>query len=161
MIERTTSSRIKVPISHAIMYANTKSDEEITNEIRQIRQRNVEEKNQFVESSPSWALKVFHLIPKFIRKAIIKKKASDVEFFIKCSGTVGITSVGMFSKNFSGWGIPFTASSLDIAVGGIKSKPVLINEKLEEHEFLNLTVQFDHNIVDGAPTTRFVSTLSK
>jgi pyruvate/2-oxoglutarate dehydrogenase complex dihydrolipoamide acyltransferase (E2) component len=161
MVERTTTDGKSIPVSHVIKFANNKSVFEITNEIREVQQKRVEEKSQFVQGSPSFYLKLFKLVPKFIRKLIIKKKASNVKFYIESSGTVGITSVGMFSKNLSGWGIPFTASTLDVAVGGIKGKPVLINGKLEEHEFLNLTVQFDHNIVDGGPATRFVSTLTK
>jgi pyruvate/2-oxoglutarate dehydrogenase complex dihydrolipoamide acyltransferase (E2) component len=161
LVERNTTSGKKVPVSHVIKYANTKSVLDITNEIREVQRKRVEEKNQFVEGTEGTYLKLFYLLPKFIRKTIIKKKASNPWFFIKGSGTVGITSVGMFSKNISGWALPFTASTLDIAVGGIKTKPVIIDGNLKEHEFLNLTLVFNHDIVDGAPATRFISRLSE
>jgi pyruvate/2-oxoglutarate dehydrogenase complex dihydrolipoamide acyltransferase (E2) component len=161
MVERMTSSGKPVPLSHVIFYANNKSVKDITNEIREIQNKKVVEKDQFVQGSSSSSLKFFNLLPKFIRKMIIKKKASDTQFFIRGSGTVGITSVGMFSKNISGWALPFTASSLDIAVGGLKAKPIIVDGNLEEHEFLNLTIQFDHDIIDGAPATRFIATLSE
>ena len=161
MIERTTSSGKKVPITHVITNTNQKSVLEITNEIREVQQRKVTERNQFVEGSPSFLVRISSLVPKFIRKKIIQKMLNNTKFFIESAGTVGVTAVGMFGKNISGWPINFTSSTLNIAVGGIKSKPILVEGKLTENEFLNLTIQIDHTIVDGAPATRFVARLAE
>jgi pyruvate/2-oxoglutarate dehydrogenase complex dihydrolipoamide acyltransferase (E2) component len=38
-------------------------------------------------------------------------------------------------------------------------KPAVIEGRVEPREILNLTVLFDHDIVDGAPATRFVKRL--
>jgi pyruvate/2-oxoglutarate dehydrogenase complex dihydrolipoamide acyltransferase (E2) component len=62
----------------------------------------------------------------------------------------------MFGKT-KGWGIPIAFHTLVVTVGGIYLKPVLIDEKLFNHEFLSLTISFDHDIVDGAPAARFIS----
>ena len=161
MVERTTPSGKKVPINHIIKFANDKSVQEITNEIREVQERKVEEKNQVVKGTPDFYLKLYPLAPKFLKNMIIRRKLENTKFFIENAGTVTITSLGMFAKNLSGWAIPFTTSTLGIAIGGIKKKPVLADGKLEEHEFLNLTIQIDHKIVDGGPITRFVSKLSE
>jgi len=161
MVERTAPSGKKVPINHVIKHANTKSVLDITNEIREIQKREISEKNQLVEGTPKYYSLLYSIVPKFLRRYFIRKKLNNTQFFIENAGTVSITSVGMFTKNLSGWAIPFTSSTLNIAVGGIKLKPIFVNGKLEEHEFLNLTIQIDHNIVDGAPAARFVSRLTE
>jgi 2-oxoacid dehydrogenases acyltransferase (catalytic domain) len=51
-------------------------------------------------------------------------------------------------------GLPF-----QLTVGGIGRRPVIENGELEEHEFLSLTISFDHEIIDGAPAARFASRL--
>lgn len=42
---------------------------------------------------------------------------------------------------------------------GIVERPIIIKGKLENREHICLTVSADHNIVDGAPTSRFVCKL--
>ena len=44
-------------------------------------------------------------------------------------------------------------------VGGIAWKPAVVEGRIEPREILNLTVSFDHDIVDGGPATRFVKRL--
>ncbi len=161
MVERTSTSGKKVPITYVITKANKKSVLEITNELREVQQRPIKEKNQFVQGTPKIYIKLYYFVPKFLRKKIIQNMLKNTQFFIENTGTVGVTALGMFSKNIAGWAINFTSSTLNIAVGGIKKKPVLVDGKLTEHDFLNLTIQIDHTIVDGAPATRFVSRLAE
>ena len=161
MVERASSSGKKVPITHVITNANKKSVFEITNEIREVQQKPIKETNQFVEGTPNIYIKMYSLVPKFIRKKVFRKLLNNTQFFIENTGTVGVTALGMFSKNITGWPIHFTSSTLSIAIGGIKKKPVLIDEKITEHDFLNLTMLIDHTIVDGAPAARFVSRLAE
>lgn len=70
-----------------------------------------------------------------------------------------MTSVGMFGGNHSGWGISATPQPLGLVVGGIAWKPAVVEGRIEPREMLCLTVTFDHDIVDGAPATRFVRRL--
>jgi len=75
----------------------------------------------------------------------------------------GVTAVGMFGHG-AGWGVPFTvgaAGTTGLTVGGIGRRPVLVDGRLEEHEFVCLTLSFDHDLVDGAPATRFAAELSR
>ncbi len=70
-------------------------------------------------------------------------------------GTVQVTALGMFAHG-GGFAIaPATIASLAVVVGGISTSPVVIDGRLEQREFLDLTVSIDHNVVDGAPATRF------
>ena len=45
-------------------------------------------------------------------------------------------------------------------LGGIASKPGVIDGYIAVREYLNLTISFDHDIVDGAPAARFVRGLT-
>ena len=78
---------------------------------------------------------------------------------VSMAGTVGITAVGMFGKGHSGWGLEATRHSLDLIVGSIAWKPAVIDGRIEPREILNLTVVFDHHVVDGAPAARFARRL--
>jgi pyruvate/2-oxoglutarate dehydrogenase complex dihydrolipoamide acyltransferase (E2) component len=70
-------------------------------------------------------------------------------------GTVGVTSVGMFG-NGAGWGIPLAAPTpLMITVGGIGQKQIVVDGQVAAREYLSLTISVDHEVVDGAPATRF------
>ena len=83
----------------------------------------------------------------------------DPTSFVSMGGTVAITSVGMFGGGYSGWGITPTPQSLGLVIGGIAWKPAVVNGRIEPREILNLTVMFDHDVVDGAPATRFTRRL--
>ena len=74
-------------------------------------------------------------------------------------GSVGVTAVGMFGQGHSGWGLYPTRHSLDLVVGSIASKPAVVEGRIEPRQILNLTVAFDHDVIDGAPAARFVKRL--
>lgn len=38
---------------------------------------------------------------------------------------------------------------------GIARKPGVVEEKIAVREYLSLTLDFDHDIIDGAPAVRF------
>jgi pyruvate/2-oxoglutarate dehydrogenase complex dihydrolipoamide acyltransferase (E2) component len=73
-------------------------------------------------------------------------------------GTVAVTSIGQFARS-GGWAIPLGMQAITIAVGGIAVKPGYVGETIEKREYLALTVTLDHDVVDGAPATRFVARL--
>jgi hypothetical protein len=74
-------------------------------------------------------------------------------------GTVGITSVGMFGKGHSGWGIADGSHVLDLVVGGTARRLAEVEERIESREMLSLTIIFDHDVIDGAPAARFARRL--
>jgi hypothetical protein len=46
-----------------------------------------------------------------------------------------------------------------LVVGGIALKPAVVQGRIEPRQILNLTVVFDHDVIDGAPATRFTQRL--
>lgn len=76
-------------------------------------------------------------------------------------GAVTVTTVGMFGKS-GGWPLPLPIGHpLAVAVGGISRKPAYVGgeDRLEPREFLDLTLIFDHDVIDGAPAARFSARL--
>jgi pyruvate/2-oxoglutarate dehydrogenase complex dihydrolipoamide acyltransferase (E2) component len=71
------------------------------------------------------------------------------------TGTVQVTAVGMFGGG-GGFAIaPPTLASLVVVVGGLSRRPRAVGDRIEIRDVLDLTVTIDHNVVDGAPATRF------
>jgi len=70
-------------------------------------------------------------------------------------GTVAVTAVGMFAGG-GGFGLtPPTMMTLEVVVGGMTQRPRVVNGQVEIRDVLDLALMIDHNVVDGAPATRF------
>ena len=75
------------------------------------------------------------------------------------TGTVQVTAVGMFAGG-GGFAIaPPTLASLVVVVGGASTRPRAVDNRIELRDVLDITVTIDHNVVDGAPATRFGAAL--
>lgn len=73
-----------------------------------------------------------------------------------------VTSVGRFGrKGTTYWAIPTSLHTLSFAMGGISRKPGVIGDKIEIREYLCMTILVDHDVVDGAPATRFAARLAE
>jgi pyruvate/2-oxoglutarate dehydrogenase complex dihydrolipoamide acyltransferase (E2) component len=77
------------------------------------------------------------------------------------TGTVQVTAVGMFAGG-GGFAIaPPTLASLSVVVGGASRRPRVVDDRIVVREVVDLTVTVDHNVVDGAPATRFGAELRR
>lgn len=145
-------------MGHVIQGANRKTFWEIHDEIRSVQSAPVPSGR----GMPSWFRSLMLLPWPFSRlmMALLRtNRRRDPLSFVSMGGTVAITSVGMFGGGHSGWGLTPTPQSLGLVVGGIAWKPAVIDGRVEPREILNLTVMFDHDVVDGAPATRFTGRL--
>jgi pyruvate/2-oxoglutarate dehydrogenase complex dihydrolipoamide acyltransferase (E2) component len=145
-------------MGHVVMAANRKTFREIHDEIRRVQS----EPTPPGRGMPSW-FRTLMLLPWPFLKLVIgllrMNSQRDPTIVVAMSGTVDITSVGMFGGGHSGWGLSPTFHPVGLVVGGISWKPAVVDGRIEPREILNLTVTFDHDIVDGAPATRFVKRL--
>ena len=155
LIETTLEGR-PFPINYILKSANDKTVMEINQEIRQAQKKREED---YTEAKENRALKLLLSAPRFLRNLLFWRKAlKDPVFIAEKMGTVAVTSIGRFAKS-GGWAIPLGMHALNIAVGGISEKPGYVEDRIEKREYLSLTVTLDHDVVDGAPATRFVSRL--
>jgi pyruvate/2-oxoglutarate dehydrogenase complex dihydrolipoamide acyltransferase (E2) component len=81
----------------------------------------------------------------------------DPEFQRAFGGTVGISAVGMFAKG-AGWALPI-ANRTQLTLGGIASKPAVVDGQIEIRDMLSVTLSFDHAIIDGGNAARFTDRL--
>jgi pyruvate/2-oxoglutarate dehydrogenase complex dihydrolipoamide acyltransferase (E2) component len=145
-------------MGHVIEGANHKTYLEIHEEIRSVQSAPV----PAGRGMPSWFRSIMLLpwpLSRLVMALLRANRRRDPMSFVSMGGTVAITSVGMFGGGHSGWGLTPTPQSLGLVVGGIAWKPAVVEGQIEPREILNLTVMFDHDVVDGAPATRFTRRL--
>jgi hypothetical protein len=94
------------------------------------------------------------LLPSFIRRLLLLILSKSPHLIKQYNGTVILSAVGMFGKG-GGWRMALPSHTLGITVGGISEKPGVIDGQIEGREYLYVTFDFDHDIVVGAPATRF------
>lgn len=145
-------------MGHLIKAANRKTFQEIHEEIRTVQSEPVSPRG----GMPAWFRSAMLLpwpLSKLVKSLMGMATRRDPAIRVSTTGTVVVTAVGMFGKHNSGWGIATTPVSLSLLVGSIAWKPAVVEGRIEPREILNLTVMFDHDVVDGAPATRFTRTL--
>jgi pyruvate/2-oxoglutarate dehydrogenase complex dihydrolipoamide acyltransferase (E2) component len=143
------AERDRVAIPHIIRKANERTVRDISDEIRAVQAQpgSSEQRGAMVRLAPR--------VPRFVRLLFFWVVKKNPHWFKRLQGTVVVTSVGMFGKG-GGWGIGFLPThNLGLTVGGIIEKPGVQAGRVEVREYLNLTMSFDHDIVDGAPAARF------
>lgn len=101
-------------------------------------------------------------LPRFLASGLIRLAMADHTAVRAYSGTVFVTTVGMFS-NASGHLLPYAGGpkAVSFALGGITAKPVVRAGRVEAGDVQSLTVSFNHDAVDGADAARFVNTLRR
>lgn len=159
-VERKTDDDIR-PMVYMIRKANEKSIKEISDEIRSVQKEEVYENSQVLGKEFTRLERFVINGPLFIKKLllwIIRRRA-----FLKKNymGTTSVSAIGMKGE-FPGWAIPMGGPLTSLfVVGGISKKPKLINDEIEAREYVHLTITVDHDLIDGGPLVRFVTTLEE
>ena len=157
-IEREVAGQ-KQPIIYIIRAANKKTFREIHHEIRAAQ---VEEVGKAWEgfTAADWLRFLPMVLIRIGWWAFCWMRQMYPQVQKKYGGTVGVTAVGMFGKG-AGWGIPINDHTLDVTLGGVASKPGVIDGQIVIREYLCMTLSFDHAIIDGAPAARFTERLKE
>ncbi len=157
MVEHKAGEKTAL-MGHVVRGANHKTYREIHDEIRKVQS----EPAPPGRGMPNWFRSIM-LLPWPLSRLIVAllrmNSRRDPTIGIAMGGTVDLTSVGLFGGGHSGWGLSPTPQSVGLVVGSIAWKPAVVEGRIEPREILNLTVTFDHDIVDGAPAARFVRRL--
>jgi len=144
----------RLPAPHVIRGVNRMSLADIHSEIRRFQEEGVRDVDP-------WRLTRFYpFFPGFLRRLFWRALLSNPWWMKRIPGTVCVTAAGMFGKG-AGWGIPISAYTLTLTVGGIAQRVVMEAQNPVAHEFLSFTLSFDHEIVDGAPAARFATRLKE
>jgi pyruvate/2-oxoglutarate dehydrogenase complex dihydrolipoamide acyltransferase (E2) component len=157
MVERQIGEK-RALMGHVIRGANRKTYREIHQEIRSVQSKPVPPGR----GMPAWFRSAMLLpwpLSRLFNALLSMAQRRDPTISVSMTGTVAITSVGMFGGDHSGWGLYPTPHSLGLVVGSIAWKPAVVEGRVEPREILHLTVVFDHDVIDGAPAARFTRRL--
>jgi pyruvate/2-oxoglutarate dehydrogenase complex dihydrolipoamide acyltransferase (E2) component len=151
VLVETTVDGERLGVPHVLRDAGERSVRSLHEEIRSAQR----------SSDPtdlSTAARVALRLPGTLRRLVWRLPQWFPRRWKEVAGTVAVTSVGLFGGG-GGWAVAPTNYTVQATVGGISEKPRLVDGELSTREFLHLTVTFDHDVVDGAPATRFVQRL--
>ncbi|MFT6716122.1 MAG: pyruvate/2-oxoglutarate dehydrogenase complex dihydrolipoamide acyltransferase (E2) component [Saprospiraceae bacterium] len=150
MIEKDSDKNQKMPVPYIFRKIQNKSYQEVNKELQDAKSKDFSTLSKRRKKS-----KLYKILPRFIRLALLKKVLSDPFKSKKALGTIALTSLGMFVKNRKFWPIPVVPYSCGIAAGSIYTS----QEGDQIKKIMCVTVTVDHNIVDGGPASRFTQTL--
>jgi len=151
-------SRTKVPIPHIIEKAQTKTISQITAEIREVKEKELSDNDLVLHRKTSFLESIYTYLPKWIRLLFWKIILKKPKLTYSKMGNVAFTSLGMVGK-ISGWFTPITIHPVCFGVGSIVVKPKSYKGEVQDREILHLTIQMDHDVVDGTPMARFINDL--
>jgi pyruvate/2-oxoglutarate dehydrogenase complex dihydrolipoamide acyltransferase (E2) component len=142
------------PMNHVLRSCDRRAPAELSAELAGIKHSPASSPTMRLAGPARW----FFRMPGLLRRAGLRLLRRLPETQQRLSGTISVTSVGMFGRG-GGWGIALQVHTLNVVVGGIAVRPGLVDGAVEPREMLHLTVSFDHDIVDGAPAARFTARL--
>lgn len=156
MIERQVGD-VRAPTGHVVRGTDRRPYLDISREIREGQSRPV----SATKGMPPLLHQLMQLpgpVAKMFGVLLRASARRAPERMAEMGGTVGLSAVGMFGQH-SGWALAPNGHTLDLLVGGISRKPALVDDRIEARDILNMTIAFDHDVVDGAPAARFAERL--
>jgi pyruvate/2-oxoglutarate dehydrogenase complex dihydrolipoamide acyltransferase (E2) component len=158
MIEIPKKNGGMVPYNHCIRNIDKKSVRDITDEIKNVKQKQIEARDQLKTSRSS---STYMLVPGFLRRMVMKRLLKNPFYVKKIMGTIGITSLAGSMPDINGFVVSLGDKTVNLALGAISKRVVEIEKgNFETHEILGATFIFDHEVVDGGPMGRFVNRMT-
>lgn len=94
------------------------------------------------------------------RKLIEKARSGNLALNEATGGSFTITNLGMFGID-QGTPIINPPEIAILGVGRIAEKPVVIDGRIEIRPMMNITLSFDHRVIDGALAARFLQNMKQ
>jgi len=150
----------KVPIPLLIEKANEISIEAISMQINEAKNKKLSNNDIVLQKKTNRLERIYYFFPGFIRRYAWKYLLRHPSLAFKKMGNVAITSIGMMGQ-IKGWFIPISVHPICFGLSSVIKKPIVIEDRIEIREILNMSVLLNHDVIDGAPMARFISDLSK
>ena len=157
MVERNVDGE-RVPLPLLVANADSRPVEEIEAQIALARQQPVSAGTVVIGQEGSFHYRLYYMLPGFLRRWLLKRALANPLRMHQTMGSVLITSLGMGGR-VKGWFIPKSMHPVCIGIGAVTPKAVVMNGGIEPREVLHMTVLVDHDVVDGAPASRWISAL--
>jgi pyruvate/2-oxoglutarate dehydrogenase complex dihydrolipoamide acyltransferase (E2) component len=148
MVEVPTPSGL-FPLAHLIEATESRTVKDISHELRSVAEvPEVGRSGRLMARWGSLAGRIPGLVTLVYRLA---KRSSGMRRGI---GTVSVSSVGMImGGNGFAMGVP-TLASISVVIGGATERPWVVDTEVAVRRILDISVQVDHRVVDGAPAAR-------
>ena len=153
VVEKEVEGQL-LPVHYIIRSANKKHLDDIQAEINHAKQAT------FEDIVPKIDRIFFSKVPDLFRRWFWKITRKDPKVKKYFSGTIGVTSVGMFGSGMA-YLIPITPMTSTLGIGTLNTRAVVVNGSIIPREILCITLCVDHDIVDGAPMMRFANRLKE
>ncbi len=149
----------RVPMPMVIEKSNRKTAEEISAEID--NSKNVVLKNEDIvlnRRSEKYE-NLYYMMPAFARRFFWRYLLSHPKTAFRKMGNVSVTSLGAAGK-INGWFIHKAIHPISFGIGSVLRKPAVVKDEIQIRDILNMTILFDHDVIDGAPMVRFLKDLT-
>jgi pyruvate/2-oxoglutarate dehydrogenase complex dihydrolipoamide acyltransferase (E2) component len=151
-----------VPLPLLITRVNRKTAQDIHREIQEALEKPISDEKDFILGPHEFsrvALRTYYSLPQAIRLALWRALFSNPFRARRHSGTVMVTTVNAIGGS-SGWILPIrTIHNLALSLGSISRKPWIVDGHVAIRDIMNLTVSFNHDVIDGMPARRFAQDL--
>ncbi len=155
LVETEVDGR-SLALAHVLRGAQGRSVRSLHDEIRAVQAA----PHQGYSDKTRDRLRFYTRLPAPLRDLLMRAWIRSPHRFKALAGTVSVTAVGMFGEG-GGWGLPLSAYTLCLTIGGVALKPAILDGQVVAREFLCLTLTFDHDVVDGGPGARLADRLRK
>lgn len=161
MVEQEIDGK-QVPLPVVLRRVNEKSVTEIHSEIHAAKRQKVKNKGEYVlgNNKNSISTQFALLLPQWLRLMVWKILLKNPIRAKRMMGNVIVSSVGSV-RTMRGWSIPVSIHPLSVTLGAIGRRPGICQNQVTIREYLPVTLLMDHDIVDGMPMARFVSSLTQ
>lgn len=152
MVEVSDVEGARIPTGHLIQAADKLGVEDIQNSLDEFQAN-------FNHTAEMKYMDCLATIPKSIRRFIFGRKPLDANFIQRTMGNVLVSNVNMFLPHQAAWVAGQSNHTIAIWVGSIVERLSLVHGITLPRRILFLTMDLDHDLIDGAPGARFASDL--
>lgn len=145
MVEKDLPGGGSVPYPYILRGAQRKTYEEIVADLSLAKSYDLEAAKK---AKPTTRLEG---LPQSLRLWIMKRALKDPNKYKAALGTVALSTLGMMMRERRWWPVPIGPHAISIATGATFQR----NDADGIKDILCVSLRFDHDLMDGAPITRF------
>ena len=155
LLEKRKPDGSLVPVMYVVRSANRKSLAEIDGELK-----DAVAKDLLDDPGVKRRARLLRF-PAWIRRGLLHWARRDPFLMKRHWGTVGLSNVGSHLSSRFAVGTSFSVLTLAVIAGGTATKVMWHQEKAVPRQMLGMTFLVDHDLVDGAPASRFAEDLAQ
>ena len=154
MIEVPDFDGMKIPVGHLIKAADKLEVGGIQDTIDRFR-------SNYNDASETRLQDLLTKFPQSVRRMLFARMPLNPDFVQKNIGTVIVSAVGMFLPRHAAWALGQSNHTVSLWVGSTMERLCMIKGNITPRTMACITIDLDHNIIDGAPAARFIAMLVK